>query len=202
MATKQVKQGYIKLNKTQIRRLEPLWNKAHKKAMRLYEDSYNKMLSGEYNLKGISRLSQIRKMDLRRGNAGYEKFLHEFKPSEVRVTAIGYDKLIASTKEFLEPDWEAKQVDKAISNMQKAVESVFSESFESKSKGKEKSRYLGRRLRNLSYDEMLFITTNSEYLEVQYFYIVAKESAEESWKNLLASIRMLRKRYKQLHRGK
>ena len=201
MAKNKIKPDYITLNKTQLKNINTLWRKARTKALKLGGDVENKMMSGEYDLRMTYVAGKLNKTDIY-----YNKYIKDFNPN-AKLTLEGYNRLISQTKDFLQPDWEQRQVERMINNLANAVKSVFAEdmgnSYTDRVIGKTASHrasYLKSRLKGLSYEELLYITGHSDLLEVVQFYLSSKESAEETWKNLLSSISKLRKEYKK--RGK
>lgn len=197
MAKKQ--SNYINLTKRQQKQLSSLWKKAQKKAYKIGSENENMMMSGT-PLSIIEQRNKLLKMD-----KGYDMFYKDFDP-KMKLTQKGYENMVKKASEFIQPDWEQNQIDKMINNITNAVKSVYGdygniyrdEDAVIGSVASKRASYLKHRLKNLSYDELLYITSKTDMLDVFYFYLEAQRDSEQSWNNLLSAITQLRKEYKKL----
>lgn len=197
----------IKLTSHQRSQLQSLWKTAQPKAVELFDRQIDKLGYMGLNVKDESKLGYgIAQKTLLGMDRGFNALLNK-TPSDIKFySETGYNMMIDSIQDFLKPDWEDRQKDRMINNFVKAVKSVYGEGEFGAQYGEDgfivgkeasyKASYIKRRLKGLSYDELLYITSKSDVLDIFHFYLLAQDEVDGAWENLLYNITRLRKEYK------
>lgn len=196
----------ITLTSSQKSQLQRLWKKAEPKAVDLFDRQIDKMQTMGLSVKDTKMGFGLGQKTLLGMDRGFDALLNK-KPTDMRFYGEkGYDMLVDSIKDFLKPDWEERQKDKMINNFTRAVKSVYGDGdltsqysdddFIIGKEGSRKASYIKRRLKGLSYDELLYITSKSDILDIFHFYLLAQDEVEGAWENLLYGITRMRKEYK------
>ena len=197
----------IKLSKAQTSQLNKLWKKAQPKAIDIFDRQIDKMQTMGISVKNNKLGYGLGQKTLLGMDRGFNALINK-TPKDIKFySEKGYDMMIDSIKDFVKPDWENRQKDRMIDNIVNAVKSVYGENGsiydpdnENIVIGREasqKASYIKRRLKGLSYDELLYITSKSDVLDIYHFYLLAQDEAEGAWENLLYNVTRLRKEYKQ-----
>ena len=200
---------YYKLGKRQQSTLAKLWNKAQPKAFQIMDKNVERAMNYGYEFKDGKQGYGSAQRTLLGMDRGFTALVGKDLKDVKFTTEKGYDMMIDRLNEFLQPDWEQRQKDRMIANISNAVKSVYGESGSIYgededtiigSTASKRAYYIKQRLSKLSYDELLYITSNTDLLDIYHFYLSSKEDSEEAWSNLLAGITKLRKEYKKLNK--